>query len=217
MNSSKTLLLFVCGLALFCAPVTANPLSPLAVDTTTLGGIWHGSTYYNAGTGLEGWTDWAVWAPNTFPAGFSGYSAPAGEYIYAYQGEQIGAAPLSELKVLLQTTAGNQGSFTGNNGFGLVAGDPPNLATFMTLTDAVWGFDGVLPGTTTAGLVFASPYGPTLLSGTVTDHGSSTDVIPLPSPLSPSIPEPATLTLASCGLVVFAFGLLRRRGRKSVA
>jgi hypothetical protein len=221
MSHSKTLLLLACAVALFAAPAMAGPL---AGDTTTVGGIWHGSTTFigpNAITGpLKGNVDWAVWAPNTFPAGFTGYTPTLNEYVYAYQMnvDPTGVA-MSELKVGLQTQADNQGSFTGTNdgfGFGTVSGDAPNGASFLISADqSTWDFDGILPGGMSKGLAFSSLYAPKLGDGTVTNNGDSTFVIPLPTPTPPNIPEPGTLTLAACGLVMFALQLLWRRGRKT--
>ncbi len=165
---------------------------------------------------MFGTIDWVVFAPGDFTPGYLGYTPTLGEFVYAYQVLQdAGAsAPLSGLSVVLEAAADNIGTFTGNG----VAGVGTSADYFIggAFPSANWDiFAGVGPGTTSVGLVFSSPYGPKLLSGSVIDDGSVGDVIPLPSPDPQYIPEPGTMTLAMCGLVAFGLQLLRRRGQKA--
>jgi hypothetical protein len=212
MSQSKSLLL-ACALACCATQAFAGPL---AVDTTSIAGF-HGTTPYqgfdlsNNPTGLTGTVDYAVWAPGTFPGAFAGFSAS--DYVYAYQVHETGTAPLSSFSVALSAPADtlNIGDFTGNNGFGLVAGDASNLAFIIDMDSANWQFDGVVQGGFTDGLAFSSPNGPTMSTGATIDDGSVGFVIPLPSPV---VPEPGTLTLASCGVAVLVLRWLRRRERR---
>ncbi len=213
-----------CAVALCAAPALAGPL---ALDTNSVGGVWHGSSLPYQGyfdypgttqpSGLQGYIEWAVYAPGAFPGGFTAsFAVEPGDYVYAYQIYETGPLPVSFMGVTLQTTADSIGEFTGNDGFGLVAG-ASTLASQLTLTQAQWFFDenGVAQGTTSTGLLFTSPYGPQLLEGNTVDGGSSATAIPLPSPLPPNVPEPGTLVLASFGLVAMGVQLLRRRLRRS--
>jgi hypothetical protein len=221
----KTPLLVLCAIALFSAPVMAGPLSPLAIDTTTYLGVWHGTTAYQGyfdppfntdPSGLTGYVDWAVYAPGTFPGGFSGYTPNINEFVYTYQVDNTGTAALSQLIVQTINTASNAGSFTGNNGFGAVAGVAPDTATATPFVSVEWTFfsNGVPSGSTSEGLAFSSPHSPVMASGVVIDDGTFAFVVPLPSSDGPIIPEPSTMVLASCGLAVLAIHWLRRRGRK---
>ncbi len=222
MTRIKSPLILLCAVALFAAPALAGPLDPLAVDTTTVGGIWHGSTPYQgyfdppfntSPSGLTGWIDWAVYAPGAFPAGFSGYAPTPGEYVYTYQVDNEGAALLSQLMVETINTVNNAGSFTGNNGFGLVAGDAPDLSTPLPFFSVTWDFFSGVVGNS-EGLAFSSPHAPVLASGTVLDDGTFAFVVPLPSSDGPPVPEPSTMVLACFGLVAVAYHWLRRRGRR---
>jgi hypothetical protein len=165
---------------------------------------------------MHGTVDWVVFAPGDFTPGYLGYTATPGEFVYAYQAIQDGnaTAPLSGLSVVLEAAADNIGTFSGNG----VAGTAASAAYFIggPFPSANWEFnDPPSVVTTSVGVVFSSPFGPKLLSGSVIDDGSVGDVIPLPSPDPQYIPEPGTMTLAMCGLVVFGLQLLRRRGRKA--
>lgn len=211
MTRIKTPFLLLCAIALCAAPALAGPL---ALDTTTYLTTWHGSTPYNNGSGLSGDIDWAVYGPNAFPAGFGGYGPTANEWVYTYQVRQIGLDPLSQFIVSLYNPADNIGSFTGNNGFGPVAGITPDLSA-LSLSSASWSFfSGIEASQTSEGLVFSSPNPPMMVEGAAIDGGVPTFFIPLPSPDGPLIPEPSTLVLASCGLAALGLQLLRRRRRR---
>jgi len=213
MSRVTTACLLACALA--CVATTASA-GTLANGVGVYQGIWAGTTPFqgvdpdngNAPTDLSGYVEWAVYAPGTFPGTFSGYSAPASDFVYAYQAFVTGAAPLSSLSIDLLNTAGNIGTFTGNG----VSGDPSSFPFLIPFNSANWLFDGVAQGGSTVGLAFSSPYIPMLLSGTVIDHGSAASVIPVPSPDSLPIPEPSSLVLAAAGLTVLGIQVLRRRG-----
>lgn len=226
MNRSTCWLFFICAFALIAAPAFAGPL---ATDPSTYqSGFWSGSTGFlgvdpnnnNAPTGLTGNVDWAVWAPGTFPVGFAGHLgwAPTpGEFVYAYQVHETGSLLFSQLKVSLLNIADNIGSFSGNGGNGLVAGDFPS--TFVTpflnpFNSATWTFDGIVTGGSSSGLAFSSPNVPMFVPASVLDHGSSANVFPVPSPGEGIAPEPATLTLAGSASAMLALAWLRRRLRK---
>jgi hypothetical protein len=218
-------LLALCAIALLAAPVAAGPLSPLAIDTTTYLGVWHGTTAYQGyfdppfntlPSGLSGYVDWAVYAPGTFPGGFSGYVPNPGEFVYTYQVDNQGTAALSQLIVQTINTASNAGSFTGNNGFGAVAGVTPDTAVATPFVSVEWSFFSGVPGGggTSEGLAFSSPHSPVMATGVVIDDGTFAFVVPLPSSDGPIIPEPSTLALAGCGVAAIGLHWLRRRGRK---
>ncbi len=193
---------------------------PLAVDTTSIAGF-HNTTSFQGydlflnPTGLTGTIDYAVWAPGTFPGSFAGFSAS--DYVYAYQLHETGLAPLSSVSIVLTGPADtlNIGDFSGNNGFGPVAGNPSIAAFIIPFDSANWSFDGVAQGNSTDGLAFSSPNGPIWSTGSTIDDGSVGILIPVPSPNPIRVPEPATVTLASFGLAVLIFQWLRRRGRRT--
>ena len=76
--------------AVFAGALADDPLA--YNDGTT---VWPGSTpFVNAeGSGLEGYVDWAVYAPGVFP--YSGYDATANEMVYAYQIFNTGTLAIS--------------------------------------------------------------------------------------------------------------------------
>ena len=214
MNHPKSILL-ACALALCATQAFAGPL---AVDTTALPG-WHSTASYSNTHGLVGTIDYAVWAPGTFPVGnFGPYVPTPGDFVYTYQAFETGTADLSQVGITLTGPADllNIGDFVGNNGFGVVAGDPSISAFINAFDSANWLFDGVVSGHSTDGLAFSSPNGPIWATARNVDDGTIAFAIPIPSPMPNNVPEPATLTLASCGLAVLVFHCLRRRrGRAS--
>jgi hypothetical protein len=216
MSRVTTACFLACALA--CSATIASA-GTLANGVGVYQGIWSGTTSFqgvdpdngNAPTDLTGYVEWAVYAPGTFPGSFSGFAAPANEFVYAYQAFVTGAAPLSSLSIDLLNPAGNIGTFTGNG----VSGDPASFSFLIPFNSANWLFDGVAQGGTTVGLAYSSPFIPMLLSGTVINHGSAASVIPVPSPDSLPIPEPSSLALAVIGWVALCFHIGRRRGGRA--
>jgi hypothetical protein len=211
--------LLLCALTLVAAPALAGPLDPLASDTNTYLGTWHGSTFFkDTGSGvLSGYIDWAVYAPNTFPGGFSGYTPTAGEYVYAYQADVEGLAALTSFFLTLEEDhpADNVGWFTGDAGFGDVDGVSPDFMDIVADDSVQWyWFDGIPGGERSVGLAFSSPAGPVIGDGTTINSGEQAIVFPLPAPDAVLIPEPGSMSLACCGLLLSGLYWLRRRGRK---
>jgi PEP-CTERM motif-containing protein len=169
----------------------------------TAGTFASGSTPFDNGGTLKGYVDWAVFNPGTWPAGYTGYSPTSGELAYAYQVFVTGTAPVSSFELVLTDPADNIGSFA------QLGGVAPSSQVLNPLTSAKWTFPGIPQGSMSYGLAFSSIRIPQSLFATVVDTGQSTWVIPLPSPGSTGIPEPATLGLAAMGCVVL--GLRRRR------
>jgi hypothetical protein len=212
-TASRTLIsalaLLLCTALLSTAPAVAGPL---AVDGTS---IWHASTPFGSGTDpLQGYVDYAVYAPGAVPAGFAPigpYGGPTpGEFLYTYQVYVTGTAPLSELTVFFDNPADNIGSFTA----GGVAGGGATTQTLFSAIYADWTFS-VPTGSQTVGVAYSSPFVPINGLGTVVDHGTSQLVIPLPVPSDQMIPEPSTLVLTSCGVGLLALNWLRKRSRRA--
>lgn len=209
------------SVAAFCAATALA--GPLATDPAAFidGSLfqWHGNTPFQSveEASLNGSVDWAVYAPGAFPAGYLGYIPTPGEFVYAYQVQEDGTAPLSNLSVTLETIADNISFFNGNGGNGVVTGQNPSQESFfpdnITPTSANWDFtEGTLNnGNWSSGLAFSSPYGPKNLDGSVVNGGGFAYVIPLPSPDPEFVPEPSSFVLASFGLILFGVHWLRRR------
>jgi hypothetical protein len=210
MIRTRTTLLLGCALIVSAAPALAGPLpvGPLAtapgVYVDGFANVWHGSTDYGNAFGLEGFVDWAVWAPGTFP-GFSGYTPTPGEYVYTYQAAEEGTAALTSYFVTLDNSADNIGEFSGDAGFGLVDGIAADFMQILPLNQAEWyWFSGIPEDFRSKGLAFSSPNPPMLSDGTVINHGTFAFVIPVPSPGGP--------VLAACGA---SFFMVRRWRRSS--
>src|ERR1043165_4826195 len=94
---------------IFCA---AGPLfaGPLATDPNAYNDgstTWHGSSSFSdPSDNLSGFVDWAVYASGQFPGAFSGYTATAGEFTYAYQVYVTDTAPVSSFEVGIVTPDG---------------------------------------------------------------------------------------------------------------
>jgi len=209
MSQSRVLSFFF-ALFLCAAPALAGPL---ATDGTSYQGVWHGSTSYVGNPpsgGLAGYIDWAVYAPGVFPAGFAGvagYVPTPGEYMYAYQGYETGAASLTSVSVVLDNAADNIGNFTATG----ITGQASASSLLLAFDSATWSFSGVLTGASTDGLVFFSPNAPMMTEATTIDHGTVGLALPVPSPSSSNIPEPSSLALAVCGVIGLAGAWFRRR------
>jgi hypothetical protein len=162
-------------------------------------------------SGLTGYIEYAVFAPDTFPTGvgqFTGYTPTAGEYVYLYQAFVTGSAPLSGFSVEVNPSVDNIGVFTGLG----VSGQSPTASYFFPIlspTSANWDFSGVTENDSSIGLAYSSPYGPIMLAGSTIDDGTIAEVPSLPSPA----PEPGTLAFWSFGVVIFGVYRWRCGGR----
>jgi hypothetical protein len=211
---------FSVGMALSAA-LLATPIvqaGPLATHPDAIPGF-SGSTVFDSdgipnNGSLQGYVEFAVFAPGDYPVGLLGYSPTAGQAVYAYQvfvDDQpavISEPPVSVFSVDLINDANNIGSFSGNSGNGIVSGDVPTSATLNALINAEWHFTGIGAGATSEGLAFSSPNIPMMFFGAVVDTGESAFVVPLPSPDAFEIPEPGSMTV---GLVAVGLSLVRRR------
>jgi hypothetical protein len=200
----SNLLVAILGLfvstSVMAGPLNGHPdaLSPLPIHT--------GSTMFNNGGTLQGYVDYAVFAPGDFPyPPSSGYTPTAGQLTYAYQVFVTGQAPVSSFEMVLLDQANNIGWFeTG------VGGVTPVGTALTSMVSAKWTFPGIQQGDHSFGLAFSSPNIPQQLFATVVDTGQAGPVIPLPSPSNQSIPEPASLSLAAIGCLMLG---MRRRSR----
>jgi hypothetical protein len=222
MTRIKTASLFLCALALLVTPALGGPLATAPGVYFDGFMTWHGSSafqgYYDPPfntdpSNLTGTVDWAVWAPNTFPGGFSGYTPTAGEYVYTYQINVVGTAPVSQSIVFVVNQADNIGEFTGDAGFGLITGDSPSLSVLVPFSSAEWTFDGIAAGATSVGLAYSSLHAPDFSVDVLIDGGTFA-VAAVPGPLGPAIPEPGSLALAACGVGVLSLYFGRRRLRR---
>ncbi|MBI2825855.1 MAG: hypothetical protein HYX69_14310 [Planctomycetia bacterium] len=185
---------------LIISPALAGPLNgdPFALVS--------GSTPYNNFVGLSGTVDWAVYLPGAFPYG--GYGPTPGQVVYAYQViADPGSFAVSHLSVALLNPANNIGDFP------LAGGTPPSSALLTPLSSADWFFTP--EATLSSGLAYSSPFLPIDVFGSVVDGGTSSFVIPLPSPGTEMIPEPGSFVLLSLGLVFAVPVAVRRLRRRS--
>ena len=167
-------------------------------DGTT---TWTGSTAFDNSLGLSGYVDWAVFAPGAFP--YAGYASPPGEMTYAYQIFSTGAFAVTSFAVALDNVADSIGAFAD------LAGDVPTSSVLLPAPfgSATWSFSSIAAGSSSMGLAFSSPKVPKDLFGSTIDGGTGAIIIPLPSPDTTDIPEPATMSVLALG----GLALLRRR------
>ena len=160
--------------------------------------------------------DWCVYTPTGWAAaGWGGYTPTAGEFVYAYQVENVGWAPILGLgvKMIDDNDANNIGVF---NLAGVAAnGTPPfgfsGTAPNLDMANWYWQITNLLAGQKSEGLVYSSINMPLEYDVLIHDGGTSAENIVAnndPGVASPS-PEPATLGLLAVGL----FAVLRRRRR----
>jgi hypothetical protein len=217
MSRTKTCVIacIVASCASHAFATLLGPTGPLSNDTNAIPG-WSNTVDFANTHGLSGTIEFAVWAPGSFPVGnFLGYTPTPGDYVYTYQAHEAGTADLSQVSVTLTGPVDNTniGDFVGNDGFGPVVGDASFSAYINPFDSANWLFDAIVTGGSTDGLAFSSPNGPTWTRARNVDDGTVAFAVPVPSPLPNNVPEPGTLTLASCGLAVMVFQWLRRRRR----
>ena len=174
-------------------------------------GAWTGSTPYDDGlfSLLTGDVDYAVFTAADFTAAFpaSGYTPPAGHFVYAYQVSNTGSVAATALTVGI--TQGNPVGTIGTFSGGGVSGDA-SIGTQFTnnpVDSANWAFTGIGAGTST-GLVFSSPNVPENGFGSIVDSGLSAFVVPLPTPSEIFIPEPTSAVMLGLGMATL---LIRRR------
>ncbi|MHC4985336.1 MAG: PEP-CTERM sorting domain-containing protein [Planctomycetota bacterium] len=182
------------------APAFAGALSGHADAFDDGSTVWAGSTAFDNGTGVAGYVDWAVFAPGDFP--FAGYTPDAGELVYAYQVFSTGTDVISSFSVALENEANSLGSFSDLSGDAMING------VLLPAVKAEWQFAGITTGGNSEGLAFSSPLVPKELFGIAVDGGTFALVIPVPTPSSNEIPEPATMSLLGIGALT---ALIRRR------
>lgn len=172
---------------------------------TDVGGTtWSGTqSFYNDiyGNGtqiLSGAVDWIVYGPGEFPYDDSGYD-PSNQYTYVYQIRNLGNVALSDFTVNVTRTVENIDTFISPS---RVEGDLASFTDFY-LGKVEWGFDGLNPATSSAGLVFRSPKAPeTTDTGRVINGGHIAALESLPVPGPNDIPEPGTIVLLLAGLAL---------------
>jgi hypothetical protein len=204
--------------ALLCGSALAGPLAidPNAYfDGTTL---WRGRTNITDGFILTGVVDWCVYTPTGWAAaGWVGYTPTAGEFVYAYQVENAGLAPILGFgaKMIDDNDANNIGEFD-LPGVNVAAnGTPPfgfsGVAPNLDMANWYWQITNLFPGQKSEGLVYSSINTPLEYDVMIHDGGVSKENIVAagdPGVASPT-PEPATLGLLAAGLIA----VLRRRRR----
>jgi hypothetical protein len=162
-----------------------------------------GSSPFSA-NGFQGYVDYAVFMPGSFP--YAGYSPDAGEAVYAYQVFDTGDVPLNIFFAVLTDEANDIGSFVDLSGV-----TPSLMQLFGPPGQARWTFadPNIQPSENSIGLAFSSTKLPTMYLGGVIDGGYAEYVnVLVPGP--DDIPEPMTMAfLAAGGVVLFA-----RRRRK---
>ena len=163
---------------------------------------WTGSTPFDNFLGLSGYVDWAAFAPGAFP--YAGYTPTAGELTYAFQVFSTGPLAVTSFSVALDNYADGIGTFAD------LAGDIPTSSVLLPAPfgSATWSFSGIAAGGSSMGLAFSSPKVPKDLFGSTIDGGTGAIIIPLPSPDTTDIPEPATMSVLALGGLAL---LLRRR------
>jgi len=169
----------------------------------------HGSAYASGSSafgeyGLEGYVDYAVFMPGSFP--YAGYSPDAGEAVYAYQVYNMGSVPLNVFFAVLVNEANDVGSFTDFSGV------TPNLEQlFGPPGQARWTFalPEIQPSESSIGLAFSSTKLPMMYLGGIIDGGGP-EYVDLLVPGPNNIPEPMTMAFLASG----GAALLARRRRK---
>ena len=174
---------------------------------------WTGSTSFafddgDPGVGLEGYIDFAIFAPGAFPYG--GYTPTTDEAVYAYQVFAEGTDHISAFTVALNGPADNIGSSS------VLGGVVPSATLLVSGVGGManWDFNsGIDPldGENSCLLLLSSPQIPENLFGLTVNGGHQALVIPLPTPGPEPIPEPATWASLVCALLAVACMWRRRR------
>jgi hypothetical protein len=153
--------------------------------------------------------DWAVYGPGDF-SDTNPYAPPANEYVYAYQiFNASDSVNISKYSIPLMGEADNIGFFLESTDS---TGILPNPAFTEIFGSAIWSFNGISfgPGEHSSILLFSSSAPPVLAGSTITDHGSSTEVLPVPTP----IPEPASVLVWLIGLGLCLAPAVSRRWKR---
>jgi len=209
-----------CGIGLFLLLASPAFCGPLNGDATAL---LSGTTAFDNSVfdipsgkfvGLKGTVDYAVYTNTAFQTewGGLGYN-PTGAVVYVYQvfpdpnSATLTSFNVSHLSVHIENPAGEVGSFT------IGGGQLPSSAGIGALgpPSADWAFNPeIVPGASSAGLAFSSPYTPIMRYGSLVDGGTQADVIPLPTPGTSGIPEPGTIVLLVIGALFCLPTCMRR-------
>ena len=110
----------ICGLWVLSASADMVTTGTPYYDGVT---TWRGTSTFSYAPDpvLDGYVEWAVFAPGQFP--FSNYTPTPGEYTYVYQLYNTASAAITNYSVALDHAADNIGMFVdGPNG---VTGDQP--------------------------------------------------------------------------------------------
>jgi hypothetical protein len=208
MSRCKTLV-FALALLLCATPTFAGYLD---ADATAYAG-WHGTTPFFANPDFNGYIEWAVYAPGTWPASFDfgAFTPDTGNLLYAYQVFSEGPDPASLTLIAVNGETYDPGLFTGTGVSASVDGEAPTSSNATSFVSAFWTFDGLFGPS--KGLFFTSPNIPEEGSAFFQDGGSSAIGFPVPSPSPFDIPEPTTWTLALFGLAGLTAAAVRRRAR----
>jgi len=213
MSRIKTLV-FAFALLLCASPTFAGYLD---ADTSAYGG-WHGTTTFSANVEFNGYIEWAVYAPGSWPASFNfgAFTPDTNNLLYAYQVVSEGPDPASLALIAVNGETYDPGWFTGSGASASVDGEVPTSSNATSFVSAFWTFDGLFGAS--KGLFFTSPNIPEAGSVYFQDGGNSALGFPVPSPSPFNIPEPTSMTLAALGALGMAGAALRRRvWQKAVA
>lgn len=172
--------------------------------------VWSDSTSFPSNPpenpALAGYVDWIVYAPGDFPAEYSGYTPTSGEFTYVYQIYCTGWAPITFYGVSIENPAENIGTFSytdpdPNPPDNSITGDVPyDMSLESSDGGAVWYFAGIDQSDHSQALAYSSPNTPQDFWSLAINHGDAEYVIPVPSPSSNPIPEPATIWSLLIGL-----------------
>ncbi len=221
MESATLLKRATCNVALVALLLASPALvsaTPLPIDSGTA--LFNGPSFV-PGLTLNGYVEYAVWAPNTFPSyGNADISVSPGDqtndYVYTYQVfnnpatgpagyTQIPAVQASEvsyLNVAVNVPVTNIGEYVPP------AGISP---TFDTVGQAAqWAFFSVdiEPGQNSVGLFFTSPFSYTNAASSVQDGIAANITLPTP------VPEPGSFVLLGLGTLAGVPWLVRRHRRR---
>jgi hypothetical protein len=222
ISIKKTAVCLTLVLGLVAAPAFAGLLgtgSSYNDGLGPLGGAWEGSSSFTSSNpNLYGYVDWAVFASDAFPftddtpgpAPYGLFTKTAGELIYAYQVFNGGTDHLSMQIVFIDSYADNIGSVS-DLSKGLLGNAPNSMSLDAPGGAAVWGFDGIVQGDNSEGLVYCSSYSPMMADAAITIDGGTYGYSMVQVPSAVPIPEPATFWMLIAAACAFAARYIRRR------